>query len=40
MGKSVSRRVKQQVAKGVDSEALQPLLCMVDVCKIVNCFIR
>ena len=36
MGRSVNRQIKQQVAKGVDSEALQPLLCMVDVCKVLK----
>ena len=36
MGKSVNRRIKQQVAKDVDGGSLLPLLCMVDVCKMLK----
>jgi len=32
----VRRHVKRQLAEGRDGEALQPLLCMVDVCRMLK----
>ena len=30
------RHVKRQLVESIDDEALQPLLCMVDVCKLLK----